>query len=102
MTNLIMRLENLRRPSLMIRAARAGAILFDRHRDLMRLGLSTCLSDPSECIGVLLRKEAELETARKLRSPSYELTRHIQVLIALIAEARLLSCTDKQKEKGAG
>lgn len=102
MTSLTMRLANLRRPSLMIRAARAGAILFDRHRDLARLGLSTYLSDPSECISVLMREEAELETARKLRSPSYELTRHIQVLIALIAEARFLCRTDEQKAEGAG
>lgn len=91
MTDLFSRISNLRRPPLLIRAARAGTGHFDRQRDLKRLIRVAAAPAPSRSIALLLDEEAELEDNRKTKNQSYNLLRHIEVLIAVIAETRLLS-----------
>lgn len=91
MTDLFSRILDLRRPPLLIRAARAGTGHFDRQRDLKRLIRVTAAPAPSRSITLLLDEEAELEESRKTQNPSYSPLRHIEVLIAVIAETRLLS-----------
>ena len=83
-------LANLRRPRLLIRAARFGQADYRRERDLQRLiGVqSTPMSETA--LPRLLNAEEELEQTRKAGDATYSLTRHIDVLIALLAEARLL------------
>jgi hypothetical protein len=66
MTDFSTILKDLRRPRLLIRAARHG--LSDYRRD----------------------REAEIEGNRQTGSACYNVARHIEVLIALMAEARLL------------
>jgi hypothetical protein len=81
-------LENLRRPRLLMQAARLGLAEYRRDRDLRRL--VNCGLSPEETVPKLISEEEQLETTRLSGDAAYSVTRHIEVLIALLAEARLL------------
>ena len=79
----------LRRPNLLIRAARIGVESYRRERDLRRL-LRTGRIPPAQAgLQNLLTLEEELETNRQAGDSTYSITRHVEVLTALIAEASL-------------
>lgn len=88
MSDFRMILANLRRPRLLMRAARFGLGDYRRERDLRRL--VRCGMSPEDTVPSLISVEAELEETRLAGDASYSVTRHIEVLIALLAEARLL------------
>ena len=81
-------LSNLRRPRLLIRAARFGLEDYRRDRDLRRL-LSIATS-PERSVPQLFAEEERLEQIRQTGNLSYPVTRHIEVLVALMAEVQLL------------
>ena len=81
-------LSNLRRPRLLMHAARFGLGDYRRERDLRRL-VQTATS-PEVTLPQLIAVEEELEATRVAGDASYSVARHIDVLIALLAEARLL------------
>jgi hypothetical protein len=89
MTATAPRLEALRRPRLLIRAARHGLAEYDRNRDLRRLLAAPAPPPPERAVAQLLASEARLEAARRAQDAGYSVARHVEVLIALIAEARL-------------
>ncbi|MBA4350260.1 MAG: hypothetical protein C0427_03315 [Rhodobacter sp.] len=68
-------------------AARHGMVDYRRARDLLRL-LGYC---PNAAVAVadLAEMEAATEAARRAGSPSWSCTRHVEVLIALMAERAL-------------
>lgn len=89
MTDFRTLLANLRRPRLLIRAARCGQSDYRRDRDLRRL-IGQPL--PPDCsLPQLLDEEERLENVRQRGDAAYSVGRHIDVLIALMAEVRLLS-----------
>jgi hypothetical protein len=88
MSDFRMMLANLRRPRLLMRAARFGLGDYRRDRDLRRL--VRCGMSPEETVPSLLSVEEELEATRCAGDLTYSVTRHIEVLIALLAEAQLL------------
>lgn len=90
MTNLRCLLSSLQRPRLLIRAARHGLTDYRRERDLRRLIGAQVPPAPDVSVPRLLTEEAHLETIRREGDASYSIARHIEVLIALMAEARLL------------
>lgn len=81
-------LANLRRPRLLIRAARFGLQDYRRDRDLRRLLAGTAPLDTA--VPLLLAEEERLEQIRKTDDLNYPVARHIEVLIALLAEVQLL------------
>ncbi|WP_212523135.1 DUF6477 family protein [Actibacterium sp. MT2.3-13A] len=83
-------LKALRRPRLLIRAARLGMEEYRRERDLARLVDSPRLLAPAQALDRLLEQEERLEATRRAGDASYSISRHVDVLIALMAEARLL------------
>jgi hypothetical protein len=83
-------LATLRRPSLLIRAARFGLTDYNRTRDLKRVMGAAHGLTPTRVIDGLIEKEAHFEETRKKGDATYSVARHIDVLIALMAEARLL------------
>ncbi len=87
-SNLRTGLANLRRPRLLMRAARFGLSDYRRERDLRRL--VRCGLSPEHTVPSLMSVEAELEETRIAGDASYSVARHIEVLIALLAEAQLL------------
>ena len=90
MTDLRRLLSTLERPRLLIRAARHGIIDYRRDRDLRRLIGTGAPPAPTISVPRLLSEEAHLETIRCAGDAAYSIARHIEVLIALMAEARLL------------
>jgi Family of unknown function (DUF6477) len=88
MTDFCALLSELRRPRLLIRAARLGLQDYRRDRDLRRLIAQTL--SPERAVPQLVEEEERLEETRKAGDAAYSVSRHVEVLIALMAEVRLL------------
>jgi Family of unknown function (DUF6477) len=88
MSDFRMMLANLRRPRLLMHAARFGLGDYRRERDLRRL--VNISASPEVTVPRLLSVEEALEATRVAGDASYSAARHIDVLIALLAEAQLL------------
>lgn len=88
MTDFRALLSTLRRPRLLIRAAHCGIIDYRRDRDLRRL--VDCAGGPERLVPRLVAEEERLEETRLAGDATYSVARHIEVLIALLAEVRLL------------
>lgn len=80
----------LSRPRLLVRAARFGVDDYSRKAHLPRLLHEVSLPRSGEAILRLLDIEAELNDSRLARAADYSAGRHVEVLIAMMAEARLL------------
>ncbi|MDB5660863.1 MAG: hypothetical protein JWS10_3478 [Cypionkella sp.] len=93
MTDFRALLATLRRPRLLIRAARCGMVDYRRDRDLKRLVEST--PSPERAVTQLLAEEERLEHVRRSGEASYSVSRHIAVMIALMSEVRLLPRSPK-------
>jgi hypothetical protein len=93
MTDLRTLMTDFRRPAMLLRAARLGLQDFHRERDLKRLLRTDCTAGPETTLPRLLDAENQLEETRRIGDASYSLCRHIEVLIALMAELRLLRQT---------
>lgn len=87
MSDIRIMLANLRRPRLLMHAARFGLGDYRRDRDLRRLVSPT--GSPEETLPQLLSAEQRLEMTRLAGDASYSPARHVDVLTALLAEARL-------------
>ena len=90
MTDLLSLVSDLRRPKLLIRAARAGLCDYNRNRDLKRLMRVSSPPSPDRAVTALMAEEERLDDTRRQGDANYSLTRHIEILIAMMAEARLL------------
>ena len=88
MTDLRTLVTSLRRPQLLVRAARIGIQDYNRDRDLRRLTGQSRTPSPVTAITTLLETEGALETTRKSGDASYSVMHHVDVLIALMAETR--------------
>ena len=88
MTDCRTMLDTLRRPRLLMRAARFGLAEYRRERDLRRY--VAAVVSPEDTVTSLMTVEARLEATRIAGDAAYSVARHIEVLIALLAEAQLL------------
>ncbi|NDW52249.1 hypothetical protein G0Q00_02360 [Aliiroseovarius sp. PrR006] len=91
-------LKSLRRPRLLVRAARFGLSEYDRDKDLKKLMKTNSTPSPAQAVDGLLIAEAQLEDTRKSGDASYSCARHVEVLIALLAELQLLPRSFNQPE----
>ena len=90
MRDILATLEMLRRPGLLIRAARLGAESYRRETHLRRvLGLAAPRRSGAALMA-LMDIEAELDAQRRRDSATYSVARHVDVMIAMMAEAQLL------------
>ena len=101
MTDLTAMLNALRRPKILIRAARAGVADYRRDRDLKRLLKAPKTAAPQHAIGSLLAEEHRLEAGRAAGEATYNLQRHVAVLTAILAEMRSLPPTPERRLSGA-
>jgi len=77
----------LRRPRLLIRAARFGLADYDRTRSLRRIFPEGGARTAHNPLPPLMEQEAACEGRRKTGDASYNVARHVEILIALISEA---------------
>lgn len=86
-------LESLRRPRLLIQTARIGSATYKRERDLARLLKSTRLPGPREAILRLLEQEDQMNENRREGNAQYSVSRHVDVMIALLGEALIIKAS---------
>lgn len=94
-------LAKLRRPRILIRAARLAEADYRRERDLKRLLGGVIPSAISATLEALITREAELETERRTDALGYSIARHVDLLTALMVEARLARDEDQTKASGS-
>jgi hypothetical protein len=80
---------SLNRPRLLVQAARFGVDDYVRTSTLPRLLGQIVLPRSGETILRLIEIEADLDEARRGHASDYSIARHVEVLIALMGEARL-------------
>lgn len=90
MPNINALLETLRRPRILVSAARHGLSDYNRKRDLVRLTGQSPRRPSASIVESLIAQEEELEETRQSGDASYRVTHHIGLLVALMAEARLI------------
>jgi len=96
MKHILTLLNDLRRPAILIRAARIGAQDYRRETLLRRqLGYGK-LPRPGEALTRLMDIEQDLESQRQADAAGYSATRHVEVLIAMMGEARILRATHRE------
>lgn len=83
-------IPRLRRPRLLVTAARHGQAGYRRNRDLRRLmGGAEDLPAPGKALAWLALREADMDQARREGRIDWDLQTHVLLLIALLAETRL-------------
>ena len=93
MTDLRQLVTSMRRPQLLIRAARIGMQDYNRDRDLRQLTGQSRTPSPVNAIKALLEAEGAVESTRQAGDASYSVMRHVDLLIALMAETNGLPRT---------
>ncbi len=91
MSDFAQMLHALRRPKILIRAARAGVVDYRRERDLKKLLRQQAAGASARAIDSLLAEETRLEATRTSGEGTYNLQRHVAILTAIIAEARMVA-----------
>jgi Family of unknown function (DUF6477) len=88
MHDIISVLETIRRPRLLMQAAKHALAAYQRNRDLRRLiGVET---SPAQAVAKLISVEERVEQTRLSGEADYSPADHIELLAALIAEASRL------------
>ena len=90
MQDILSLLASLRRPRLLIRAARIGADDYRREAHLARILGYAALPRSGAALMRLVDLEADLALRRRAEDTAYSIARHVEVLAAIMGEARLL------------
>ncbi|MBE0413458.1 DUF6477 family protein [Yoonia sp.] len=93
MQDLHTRIARLKRPALLARAARFGVDDYRREVHLRRLLRMDPLPRPADALMRLLDMEQEVDNHRRAKDGTYMAAHHVDVLIAITGEARLLQAT---------
>jgi hypothetical protein len=88
--------ESLRRPSLLVSAAKSGAEHYCRKTALRRTLGGGRKSDPRQNLADLVALELNENEKRISHAADYSVRQHVEVLIAVIGEAQL--CRASQNE----
>ncbi|MEM9707313.1 MAG: DUF6477 family protein [Pseudomonadota bacterium] len=88
MQNIHDRLATLRRPRLLISAARFALSDYNRTRELKRIFKAVPQGD-GRALALLIDEEAHIEATRKAGDAAYSVARHVELLTAMMGEARL-------------
>lgn len=83
--------RRLYRPQLLVASARLALTGYVRNRHLPRLLQKADLPVAGEATMRLLDLEADLEHARRRKDAAYDPARHVEVLTAIMHEARVLA-----------
>ena len=89
MQDILSQVMGLKRPKLLVRAAKFGLDDYARHYHLKRCLRRDDMPAPGRALVALLDLEKQLNSERETKSGNYQLARHIEVLVAIMAEAQL-------------
>ena len=93
MQDVLSMLNTVKRPRLLMRAARIGAQDYRRTVHLSRLLGYGNLPRHGAALMKLMEIESELNAQRKAKESAYSLLRHIDIMIAIVGEAHILRST---------
>ena len=97
MQDILSMLNALRRPRLLMRAARIGAEDYRRNAHLPRLLGYGQMPRHGAALMRLVEIESDLNDQRLSEDSAYSLLRHIDVLIAIVGEARIMRASQAAK-----
>lgn len=96
--SLIEDINSLRRPRVLVRAARFSMLEYRRDKVLKRVLKRDTVPGPMAALALLLHRESELETMRQEGDAGYSVAKHIDVLSGLMGE---ISCMGPTLRKSA-
>ncbi|MEM6386373.1 MAG: DUF6477 family protein [Pseudomonadota bacterium] len=89
MTPYISRLAALTRPRILVRAAQHRAVDFKRDLALRRLMQGEAVPGPGQAFDILFERETIMNASRSDGNAAYSPARHVELLAALIHEAKI-------------
>lgn len=93
MEDVLTQVSRLNRPKLLVRTAKHGLEHYNRIVHLRRALKSEVLPSPGKAILKLMEQEAVLDQQRIAHGAEYSVARHIELLVAIMCEARILKAS---------
>ncbi len=90
MQDVLSRMSQMRRPCILLRAAKSGTEDYLRDQHLARIFGRGKLPRHGAALMRLIELEADVDKARRIGDPTYSIVKHVDLLIAMLGEARLL------------
>lgn len=95
MLDILGMVRTLKRPGLLVRAAKFGIDDYRRDHMLPRLLKTDAAPRPGEALMMLMDVEGLLDEQRRTNEAAYRPSQHISVLTALMGEARVLAAISR-------
>jgi hypothetical protein len=99
MEDVLTMISRLKRPSLLLRTARHGLQDYNQIVHLRRLLKTEALPGPSQAIVRLIELEAVVDQLRVAKRAEYSVARHIEMIVAMMCEARILKASNASRER---
>lgn len=90
-------IRDLKRPTLLVSAARHGIATYSRTTHLARYLEISPLPGPGVALMQLFEIEGDLDQARRTKRGDYTPSAHVDVLVAIMAEIQLWSASRQPK-----
>lgn len=87
--DILQRMNRLKRPPILVRAAKEGALSYRRDTHLKRYFGEVPPMQSKDLLGRLLNLEDQSNDQRLAETADYSVTRHVDILIAVIGEAQI-------------
>lgn len=97
MEDVLTQVTRLKRPMLLVRTARHGLEDYNRVHHLRRLLRTEVLPGPAQAIMRLMEAEFGVNELRLGKRAEYSVARHIELIVALMCEARILKASNASK-----
>lgn len=101
MEDILTQVSRLKRPALLVRTARHGLEEYNRVVHLRRLLGGMTLPGPAQALFKLMELEAVCDAQRESRGAEYSVGRHVELMVALMSEARILKASNAARNRAA-
>lgn len=101
MEDVLTQVSRLNRPTLLVRTARHGIENYNRVVHLRRLLKTESLPGPSNAILRLMELESASNAQRIDNSAEYSVARHVELIVALMSETRILKASTASRNRSA-
>lgn len=99
MEDVLTQISRLKRPTLLVRTARHGIEDYSRVIHLRRLLKTENLPGPGQAIIKLMEIESVLNELRLAKRAEYSVARHVELIVALMCEARILKASKASRAR---
>ena len=99
MQDILSQVSQLHRPKLLVQTARHGVGDYSRVVHLRRLLKAVTLPGPGQAIMKLMELEAVAEDQRTANRAEYSVARHVELIVAIMAEARILKASNAARDR---